>query len=275
MALTNTPPATLFPVDSIQQDASTSRYVALPTPADMRRRSLFGIPLRSYFTQEEITDATLQDYINQSISEVEHELDLYISPVTFSEKQDYNREMQFWSFGYVKLNHSPIIQVNKFEISFNNGQSPTPLISIPLEFVYVQSQEGTVQLVPAYGVSIAGFVASIYSGMGYHAFNSQAINQWPGAISVEYVAGFPIDKVPALLVGLIENLAAYKFLSTLGPVLFPYNSIGISIDGVSQSTGNAGPQFLQSRLADLEKIIQTQKEAARTQYLKRFLIDYL
>lgn len=275
MAISNTTQVQPFPSWAINQNG-VDRYMPLPTAADMRRRSLFGIPLVSRLTGEAVSDETLDDYIKQSISEIEHELDLYITPTQFQERHDYNREMQFWSFGYLRLHHSPILTVNKFQLTFNNGvPSNPPLVDIPLEFVHVQPQDGTIQLVPAHGVSVSGFVASIYSGLGYHAFNSQAISHWPGAVLVEYTAGFPVNEVPALLVGLIENLAAYKFLSTLGPVLFPYSSVGISIDGTSQSVGTMGPAFLQQRLSELEKVIQKQLEAARGHYQKRFLIDYL
>lgn len=278
MGISKTPTVAPFPSRNITQDPSTDRYMPLPTAADMRRRSLFGLPLRSYFTNEEVSDETLEDYIKQAISEIEHTLDLYITPVQFAERQDYSREMQFWSFGYTKLEHSPILNVNKYQLTFNNGigiPGSLPLVDIPLEFVHVQPQEGTIQLVPAQGVTISGFIVSIYSGLGYHAFNSQAISNWPGALYVEYTAGFEKDKVPALLVGLIENLAAFKFLSSLGPILFPYNSTSIGIDGTSQSVGTLGPAFLQSRLGELEKVIQSQMEAAKGYYQKRFLIDYL
>lgn len=124
-------------------------------------------------------------------------------------------------------------------------------------------------------MSISGYVASIYSGLGYHAFNSQAISHWPGAVLVEYTAGFEKDKIPALFAGLIESIAAYRLLSALGPILFPYSSVSIGIDGTSQSVGTLGPGFLAQRLSELEKIINSQKEAARSYYQKRFLIDYL
>lgn len=278
MSITKTPTVAPFPAWNVEQDATMDRYAHLPTAEDMRRRSLFGLPLKSYFTGEEISDETIEDYIKDAISELEHQLDLYITPVKFAERHDYSREMQFWSFGYTKINHAPILSVNKYQLTFNNGigiPGSLPLVDIPLEFVHVQPQEGTIQLVPAQGVTISGFIVSIYSGLGYHAFNSQAISQWPGALYVEYTAGFEKDKVPALLTSLIENLAAHRFLSALGPVLFPYNSTSIGIDGTSQSVGTLGPAFLQNRLADLEKIIQAQTDAARGYYQKRFLIDYI
>jgi len=278
MGISKTPLVAPFPSWSTEQDPSAVRYMQIPTAADMRRRSLFGIPLKSFMTGDEVSNETLEDYINQSVSEIEHTLDLYITPTTFEERQDYSREMQFWSFGYLKLNHSPILNVQKYQLTFNNGigiPGSLPLVDIPLEFIHVQPMEGTVQLVPAQGVTISGFIMSIYSGLGFHAFNSQAISNWPGAVYVKYQAGFEKDKVPALLVSLIENLAAYKFLSVMSPILFPYNSTSIGIDGTSQSVGTLGPAFLRQRLDDLQKIVQSQMEAAKGYYQKRFLIDYL
>ena len=275
MTISKTAQVQPFPSWAINQNGA-ERYSAIPTAADMKHRSLFGIPLTSRMTNETVSDETLEHYIQEAISEIEHELDLYITPTQFQERHDYDREMQFWSFGYLNLHHSPILNVNKFQLTFNNGVAgANPLVDMPLEFIHVQPQDGTIQLVPAQGVSISGFIASIYSGLGYHAFNSQAITHWPGAVLVEYTAGFPEGQVPALFAGLIENIAAYRFLSTLGPVLFPYSSVGISIDGTSQSVGTPGPAFLQQRLGELEKIIQQQKEAARGHYQKRFLLSYL
>ncbi len=275
MTISKTNQVQPFPSWSIDQNG-TNRYQPIPTAADMKRRSLFGIPLTSKLTGETVQDSTLDDYILQSISEIEHELDLYITPTQFQERHDYDREMQFWSFGYTRLHHAPILNVNKYQLTFNNGvPNSVPLVDMPLEFIHVQPQDGTIQLVPANGVGISGFVASVYSGLGYHAFNSQAISHWPGAVLVEYTAGFPAGQVPALLVGLIENLAAYKFLSTIGPLLFPYSSVSVGIDGTSQSVGTPGPAFLVQRLAELEKITQKQMETARGHYQKRFFIDYL
>lgn len=279
MGITKTPTVAPFPSWGVDEGENhVERFMPLPTAADMRRRSLFGLPLKSFFTQEEVSNQTLEDYITEAISEIEHSLDIYITPVKFAERQDYSREMQFWSFGYTRVNHSPILNVTKYQLTFNNGVNQPgalPLVDIPLEFIHVQPGEGTVQLVPAQGVTISGFIVSIYSGLGYHAFNSQAISNWPGAIYVEYTAGFENCKVPALLVALIENLAAYKFLSTLGPILFPYNSTNVSIDGANQSVSTLGPAFLQQRLTELDKIVQSQMEAARGYYQKRFLVDVL
>jgi hypothetical protein len=274
--IVRTPTQTPFPNQATHQEMD--RYLPLPTPESLKRGVLFGLPLKSFITGQEVDDRTLEGYISQAISEIEHTLNLFITPVTFSERHDYSREMQFWAFGVTKLHNSPILNVEEYELTFNNGigiPGSLPLVKIPLEFVHVQPQDGTIQLVPAQGVTISGFIVSIYSGLGYHAFNSQAISYWPGAVFVRYRAGFEKCKVPALLVALIENLAAYKFLSALGPVLFPYNSTSIGIDGTSQSVSTLGPGYLQQRLTQLQGMIQTEMESAKGYYQKRFLVDAL
>lgn len=278
MPISKTPTHSPFPAFEIEQESTPTRYLPLPTPTTLRQTVLFGIPLRSYLTGEEVTDDTLQRFIDEAISEVEHTLDIYITPVTFKERHDYSRHQFFWSFGYFKVNHGPILDVSKLQLSFNNGVNLPggfPLVDIPLEFVHVQPQEQTIQLVPSQGVTIGGFIVSIYSGLGFHAFNTQVLSSWPGAILVEYRAGFENGKIPALLVSLIENLAAWKMLSVMGPILFPHNSVSIGIDGTSQSVGTLGPSFLQNRLSELKALIDQQMDAAKGYYQKRFLIDYL
>jgi hypothetical protein len=278
MSITKTPTHSPFPAFEIEQESTPNRYIPLPTPESMRATALFGIPLRSFLTGEEVTDEAIQQYIDVAISEIEHILDIYVTPVTFSERHDYSRHLFFWSFGYMKVNHGPILDVSKFQLSFNNGNNQpgaVPLVDLPLEFVHVQPQDQTVQLVPAQGVTFSGFIASIYSGLGFHAFNSQALSTWPGAILIEYRAGFENGKCPALIAGLVSNLAAFKMLSVMGPVLFPHNGVSISIDGTSQSTSTLGPAFLQNRLKDLKEITDQQMDAARGYYQKKFLSDFL
>jgi hypothetical protein len=276
MSNTKTPTIAPFPAWATDQEDAPTRYASIPTPETMKKTVLFGLPMRSFLTNEEVPDEAIQSFINQAISEIEHTLGLFITPVEFTERHDYSRHQNFWSFGHFKVNNTPVLHVTKYVLTFNNGiQGIPPLVNIPLEYIHVQPQEGSIQLVPAQGVSISGLLVSIYSGLGFHAFNSQMLDHWPGAVEVTYLSGFEKDKVPALLVGLIENLAAYKMLSVMGPILFPHNSVSIGIDGTSQSVGTLGPAFLQGRLADLEKMIQQQMEAAKGYYEKRFLIDVL
>ena len=86
----------------------------------MKKGALFGLPLKSFLTGQVVDDSTIESYISQAISEIEHTLNLFITPVTFSERHDYSREMQFWAFGVTKLYNSPILNVEEYELTFNN-----------------------------------------------------------------------------------------------------------------------------------------------------------
>jgi len=275
MSIRKTPQVEPFPSWSIDQDEITDsaiRYEPLPEPTTMKQRVLFGVPLRSALTNESIDDATIQHYINAAISSIEHELDLYITPVKFKEKHDYDKEMFVKNFAYLKLDHPNILNVEKLELSFSNTDD-TRIVDFPREFIHVKPQEAAIQLVPAFGQTFSGFILSAFSGTQFHALRSQGINNFPGGIRVTYTCGFDKDKVPSGIVSLIENLAAFQMLSILGPVIFPYNSVGVSIDGVSQSTSSMGPQYLSKRLDDLGKIIEEQKKAIKGYYQRAFLVD--
>jgi hypothetical protein len=275
MTASKTPRTGIFPVWALDGEDTTQtfeRYVPLPTPDEMKQRSLFGIPLKSQLTGQEVTDATLAYYLNAAISQVEHELDLYITPVTFNEKHDYNRRDFSWTYNYLKLNHPNIIAVEKLELTFSNNQEEG-LIVYPNEFVHVMPQEGVIQLVPAFGTSMSGFQVSAFSGAQYGALMALGSGLFPGGVRVQYTCGFEKDKIPAALVDLIELMAAYKLLSAVGPLLFPYNSIGISIDGTSQSVSSPGPQFLVQRLKDLNDMIEKQKAAVKGYYQRSFQLD--
>ena len=273
-----TPQVEAFPVWSIDQEQEgtipATRYEPLPTPDAMKKRVLFGIPLRSALTGQEIDNETIQHYINSAISSIEHEFDLYITPVTFKEKHDYKKELWLSSYAYLKLNHPNILKVTNVSLSFSNSDD-TRIIDFPMEFVHVMPQEGAIQLVPAFGSTFSGFLLSAFSGTQFHALRQMGVTDFPGGFRITYVAGFENNKVPSALVSLIENLAAYQMLSIVGPVLFPHNSIGISIDGVSQSTSTMGPQFLAKRLDDLDKIIQAQKIAVKGYYQRSLQVDWV
>ena len=276
MPISKTPRQGIYPVwakDGEDVTGKFERYKPLPTPANLKSRALFGIPLASALTGETVSDDTITHYIDAAISELEHELDLYITPVTFEEKHDYSKHEFTWSYNFLKLNHPNVICVESVELSFSNTESPG-FVDFPLEFVHLQPQEGIIQLVPAFGTSLSGFLLSAFSGTQFHALRAIGLHNFPGGVRVKYQSGFETDKIPAAVGDLIENIAAYKLLTFIGPLIFPHTSVGVSMDGVSQSVGTAGPQFLANRIKDLETIIDKQKDTVKGYYQKRWNIDF-
>lgn len=277
MPKSKTDPQGIFPIWAKDGEDITnkfSRYNPLPSAADLKKRALFGIPLKSALTGEEIDDDTIKHYIDAAISELEHELDLYITPVTFEEKHDYRRHEFTWNYNYLKLNHPNVICIERVQLTFSNDDEELGFVDFPLEHVHVMPQEGVMQLVPAFGTSLSGFLLSAFSGTQFHALRAMGLNDFPGGVRVKYTAGFEEDKVPSAIVELIENMAALKLLTFLGPLIFPHTSVGVSMDGVSQSVGTPGPNFLTNRIKDLNDIIEKQKTAIKGYYQRTFQIDW-
>lgn len=250
-----------------------TRYMGIPTPAELKQRTLFGIPLKSSLTGETVSDETLKYYIDSAISELEHELDLYITPVDFKERIDYSKHEFTWSYNYTKLAHGNVLSINKVQLDFANMPHLAGFIDFPLEMVHLMQQEGVIQLVPATGTSLSGYALAAFGGSQFYALWMAGMTTFPGAVRVEYTCGFADGQVPAAIVSLIEMMAAFKLLSSIGPLLFPYNSAGISIDGTSQSVSTPGPQFLAARLKDLNDQIEKAKDGVKGYYQRRFQLD--
>lgn len=277
MPISKTPKVTPYPVWADNEELpKVNRFLPLPTPEKMKKGMLFGIPLKSALTGEEFSDETLQNFIDEAISEIEHTLDLYITPVEFIEKHDYLRHNFTWNYNYLKLNHPQILEVTEVSLTFTNDSQlrGQPFVNFPLEHVHVMPQEGVIQLVPAFGTSLSGFLLSAFSGTQFHALRAIGLTNFPGGVRVKYKSGFEPDKVPGVIVGLIETIAAIRTLSTIGPLIFPHNSTSQSIDGTSQSVSTLGPGFLRQRMDELEKQKNQQMDAAKGYYQRRYLIDW-
>jgi hypothetical protein len=275
MPISKTPIQQPFPLRYIEEvEPKVERFSELPTPEKLKKTKLFGIPLVSSLTGETLSDEAIEFYINSAISEIEHTLDLNITPVRYREKHDYRRYNFTWNYNYLKVDHPNILHVHSIELSFSNSDEVQGFVNFPLEFVHVMPQEGVIQLVPAFGTSLSGFLLSAFSGTQFHALRATGVSDFPGGVRVEYTAGFAPDKIPYLVVQAIETMAAINVLSALGPILFPQTSISIGIDGTSQSTGGFGPKFLNDRLEQLEKERERQMEALKGYYQRRFLVDF-
>ena len=285
MPNSTTPHNTPFPLWSVNQESPhPERYIPLPTPQSLKDGELFGIPLTSALTGQTVSDNTLEINIQKAISWLEHELRIFITPVEFQESHDYDRIQWTQQFAYFKVNHTPVLDVSALGLRFGNtGTNNIPgnplntnqYVNIPNEFIYVTPMDGSIRLVPTSNTQVGNFILSIISGSTFAATVAGRLTYFPGAVQIKYRAGFEQDQVPALIVDLIEKKAAVILLSSLSPVLFPYNSVSTSIDGVSQGVSNGGVNFLSKRIQDLQEQIQIQLEAAKTYYNKRIIFDYV
>ena len=273
MAKSNTPDIPIYPFQATELDDSVNRYGEVPTVQVMRDVYLFGIPLKSSLTQQVVSDMMIQTFIDAAISQLEMDLNITITPTLFDERHDWIREQWTNSFGWLKPNHRPIINVSEVSIVFSNDEQRS--VTFPNEFVYVNSQDASIQVVPAIGTSMQGFLISVFAGSQLWALYTQNLGAFPGAIRVRYRAGFEKNKIPKMISPLIGLIASYKLLTNIGPLIFPVSSYSISADGLGQSVSTPGPQFLAQRINDLKEEIEKEMAIARHYFLASPQIDWL
>lgn len=263
----------LFPSKAIKQSISHNRYVSLPTANDVKSY-LFGLPLQSALTGDALTDEIINKKIKASISWLEHELDLYITPVQFTERHDWI--VQHWTSnnGFIKLSHSNVLNVDKVEFRFTNDETTDKnIFRIPNEMIYFEPKDGTVRLVPATSVTFTGW---LYSAMGGYMISMLiAKGKIAGAIHVTYTVGFEENKIPALIADIVEIHAALELLSMLSVILFPFGSHSVSQDGLAHSVSTGGPNFLNNRIAQLNERLNSLLDSAKQAYTKKYLLDWM
>lgn len=214
-----------------------------------KQEYLFGVPLKAALTGEEMSDDTIKQFIRKGIAEFEKRVRIPVSPCRIKEKFNYERadDMQF---GFKRLSRWPVMKVEEFSALWP-GRTEGGEVPYPTNWVEVDGQTGNIQIVPKAGTDIA-YESYQHSYGGYQGIIMGKMKTWPNMWRITYLAGFANDQVPDAVNDLIGVMAARKFLSQMGPAIFPMNSYSIGFDGMSQGTGNAGPQWLAQRMQELE-----------------------
>ena len=226
-----------------------TRHGPLLSVEELRDEYLFGVPMRAPLTGQEISDETLKRFIRKGIAEVEQAVRIPVHPVKVTqEKIDYERADDI-QFGTKKLMRFPVIQVDALQALWP-GRIEGQEINYPTNWVELSPETGVIRLVPRSGSDVQADVNFIRS-VGYQGIPISGLKHWPNMWRVSYTAGFPHDQVPDSINDLIGTIAALKFLSQMGPAIFPMNSYSTGIDSMSQSSGNAGPQWLAGRIKEL------------------------
>ena len=250
------------------------RFTTMPTPVDIKTNQLFGVPLISPLTKERLTDDIIQNFIHKAVSEIEHEIKIYISPVTIhQERINYSWNDFYYAFGWLQLSCRPILTLEKLSVSIPSAFSSENLVDWPTQWVKLERAYGVLQLVPLTG-SGSVLITQVSTGVSFpiRLFNADAFPQfW----SVDYVTGFQVDEIPFVVAQLIEVTAAIKILSLLSPVIFPYNSYSIGLDSLSQSVSTPGPQWFAARLQQLTDEKNQLVQSIRSQYNLGFSMSVL
>lgn len=216
----------------------------LITVDDLLSKWLFGITPILDNQGNEVPPETFQDWINAAISWIEHELDIAITPRSFTadcpEAKDYQAN-DYWEWGYFQLNNYPVISIEKLTIAYLRSSNPLTgkvepeaVQEIPLEWMRLEKQTGILRLIPN-----SKFPANLQVGGGASFFpeifrrNSLIPDLW----LFEYTYGFEDGKVPVIINTAIGHLASIFALSIAGNLVLGAGiaATSLSMDALSQS----------------------------------------
>jgi hypothetical protein len=243
-----------LPLNAVEQ--SWERVEPLITPEQLVKRHLFGIPLASAMKNAQtgrpdlMDPETIKEFISQAVSLVEMEVGIDIFQNQYQEKHAFDKA-EYDNFGYFKLRHRPVSSVQSLEVVPSNQQA---VFAVPLEWIdpgYMH--EGQLNLVPLTIALKSGTTVPLNSSVGGATFLSIFGHRaWICSFwQATYTTGFKDGNVPKIVNQLIGTVAAMEILSSLGATYAKTNSTSLSIDGLSQSISQPGPNLFQARLKEL------------------------
>lgn len=239
----------VFPPNSTS-NPGYRRFTTFPTLADIKKDFLHGVDLKDD-KGNEFPDSVIESYVFAAISEVEHQLNITVTPTQYTDKKDYI-DTDYQNFGFIKLDHRPIIyDKTSYPITISvNLIKDSTVINFPDEWIRVYSASGQIHITPTTGtlgtfnISQSGFLPQIFS----------VKRDYPQLFTITYTAGFENSKVPYMIYRLIGLLTAIKLLAVAGELVLGAGiaNQSISLDGLSQSIGSTASAMYGAYAARIE-----------------------
>jgi len=279
--------------DGLSYEGAMKRFKTMPTPEDVFRKALLGLPKKLPMTNEELIPEDAAPFLESAITEIEMSTCMNITPVDHFQSFDYIDGMFEANFFGMNLERWPTTKVNRLTLKYPHSQTITNIpgvqsptangvngtyqtYSIPSGWVALRRNK--INVVAAFGaltvstdasaIANAGGIFSYVTGFGRGAYQPAMIECW-------YTAGFPPDKLPATIWDLIVTLATIRFLEDIFAVLLPYSSVNVSIDGVSQSASLNLAQMLLQRITNLKEQYDKKKAAINQNFGKTIKMCFI
>lgn len=222
----------------------------LPTPDEVRHKWCFGMPL-SRDNGDVMPDEDIQLYIDGAIKQVERRLGVFLKPTVIAcnpqerglvEGVDYEvaeypydydaRQYQQW--GFLQLRERPVQEITSLKMVLPNGLVIIDFMTRP-EWIKLNPVGGQIQIVPYAGDPT--LFALLGGNQSAYPFVTGSINtSLPQMFYVDYVAGFPLNKVPEDVRNVVAKIAACDVLGIAGEALLAgIASMSTSVDGLSES----------------------------------------
>ncbi len=276
-------------------EGSFKRFLPMPGPQEVFDYALMGLPKYLPLTQETITpqgfvltqpktmmDGSVRpagtitsridvaDYLTSAVTEIEMDLDCQLSETIHNHDEDYIYNKFRTGYMGTKLTRWPATEILQVLIKFPHAKNPAEELyqsyEIPSQWIYLRRNK--VNVVASVGSINSKRHGSNASAQGFFAYMTgfgRGVYS-PGNIEIVYKAGFNNDRLPAVVADMIKTWAAKRYLSDVGSVLFPNNSVNVSIDGISQSASYDVQRLVTQRSEDLEKKSHEQKRIFKKQF---------
>jgi hypothetical protein len=256
----------LYPVYSADYgfEGAVKRYTPLPFPEDVYKYALMGLPKKFPLTGEPIPMDVATDALNSAITEIEMQAGIDLTPTEHWQSFDYISDSFSSNYSGFILERWPSIKVIDMKLAFPHTEIDPPVQTYDLPAAWISHRRNRVNVVASFGAVVTSTnVTNLVNAGGLFTFLSGFSTgpYRPAMVRIQYVAGFPEDKVPTIVSDWVKSFAAWRLLQDIIPVLFPVTGTAVGIDGVSQSAQIALFQAFTQRIAMLEKKCHDQKVA--------------
>jgi hypothetical protein len=245
-----------YPIKTTEMDAmegAFKRFAPLPNIEQVRKFALFGLSnLVSPHVLAEIDDDFISMYLTSAINEIEMQEGCYISPIKQNQICDYIEGLFTANHTGIKFSQWPVTDIISVKLKFTHAMNSEPIQEWEIPPTWVSFRNNKMNIaadISAMRTTSRGGDGTIFGYINGYAYQSYR----PNMLEVEFVSGFPEDRVPVLLVDLILTITALRMLPDITPILFPISSTSVGIDGVSQSASLPGPNFLNTRIQILDQ----------------------
>lgn len=250
-----------------QFEGSTKRFTSMPTPIDVYNYAMLGLPNIFPLINEQIPMSVAEDALNSAITEIEMSTGMDITPVTHYHKHDLiDGLLTNSNFMGMSLFRWPATKVIKIALKYPNVTALQSYQEYVFPSAWISLVKNKVNVIPSFGSIgiIQGQQGPGFAGISLALGVNQAYR--PNLIEVVYTAGFENDKMPTAVADFIKTWAAYRMLNDIGPLLFPYSNVSVSIDAVSQSAGFNLTAIIAGKILALDAKRNQLKSAIMTQF---------
>ena len=260
-------------VDTLEIDSGFLRYHTYPTPEEVLKYGLRGLPKQFPLTGETIDEDFVGSFLASAIAEIEM-TGLIINPTIFTKQEDYHDGMMLKNFFPIILHRFPILDIESVIFIFPHASLPQKdqMLRYIVPKHWISWDRNKVNLIASTGPLLPQMTGTQYNTPLALWTNT---NYRPNAYTVTWQAGFESDKLPYNVWKLLIDAAALRILMDVGPLLFPMSGMSVGIDGVAQSSQYPGHKLLESRINMLEQKVDKAKDIVLSHYGQRLKISYI